>query len=102
MSLALRRALEGREPVAPEDIQVGAQPVYPIFARAIEGVPSRSSHAYQTRIAEHSEILRDRGPGYARESRPALDEEQLPFADKARDLAPMRRRDGAQADVAAQ
>jgi len=39
-------------------------------------------------------MLRDRGPGDARESRRDLDDGQLPFADESQDLAPMRLRDG--------
>ena len=47
-------------------------------------------------------MLRDRGPGDARESRRDLDDGQLPIADESQDLAPMRLRDGPQGDVGAQ
>jgi hypothetical protein len=100
--LALRRALEGREAVAPEGVQVSPQPVNAILARAVETVPSRASHAEQPGVAQNTQVLRDGRPGDGRESRSDLDDGQFLRADQPQDLAPMRLRDGAQGDVGAQ
>jgi hypothetical protein len=56
-SLAFRRALEGRETIAPEAVEVSPQPIDAILTRAIEAVPSRAPHAEQTRIAQHAQML---------------------------------------------
>src|SRR2546428_6341332 len=101
-SLALGRALEGRETVAPEDVQVRTQPFDAILARAIETVPSRASHAEQARVTKYAQMLRYGRPGDSRESRRYFDDGQLLRADESQDLAPVRLGAGPQGEVGAQ